>query len=93
MYVHLGGDVVVPARAVVAIIDAGLLEQSEVNRELVARAVRAKKLRGPGVGPDCKALVVVVDGVYTSGISAHTLARRMTHFRQSAMSWGAETQV
>jgi hypothetical protein len=33
--------------------------------------------------------VVAVDGVYTSGISAPTLARRMTHFRQAAISWEA----
>ncbi|HET6782101.1 MAG TPA: extracellular matrix/biofilm biosynthesis regulator RemA family protein [bacterium] len=93
MYVHLGGDVVVPAKDVVAILDARLLGQSEVNRELVERAVKAKKLHGPGIGPGCKALVVAVDAVYTSGISAPTLARRMVHFRQSALSWEAETQV
>lgn len=89
MFVHLGGDTVVAAKDVVAILDARLLEQSEVNRELVERAVKARKLHGPGVGPECKALVVAVDGVYTSGISAPTLARRMTHFRQSAISWEA----
>lgn len=81
MYVHLGGDVVVPTREVVAILDARLLEPSEINRELVERATRAKKLHGPGVGPHCKALVVALGGVYTSGISAGTLARRMTRFR------------
>ena len=94
MFVHLGGDTVVAAKDVVAILDARLLEQSEVNREIVERAVKARKLHGPGVGgpgvgPECKALVVAVDGVYTSGISAPTLARRMTHFRQAAISWEA----
>jgi len=85
MYVHLGGDLVVPIREVVAILDARLLEQSEINRALVERAALAKKLKGIGVGPDCRALVVAVDGVYTSGISAPTLARRMAHFRQAAI--------
>lgn len=93
MYVHLGGDLVVPVTEVVAIVDARLLEGSEINRELVERAVRARRLRGRGVGPECKALVVTVDAVYTSGISAPTLARRMTHLRQAAISWEAETQV
>lgn len=89
MFVHLGGDTVVAANDVVAILDARLLEESAVNRELVERAVKAGKLHGPGAGPECKALVVAVDGVYTSGISAPTLARRMTHFRQAAISWEA----
>lgn len=87
MFVHLGGDTVVAAKDVVAILDARLLEQSAVNRELVERAVKTGRLHGPEAGPECKALVVAVDGVYTSGISAPTLARRMTHFRQAAISW------
>ena len=93
MYVHLGGDLVVPVTEVVAILDARLLEGSEVNRELVERSAKGRRLRGPGVGPDCKALVVTRNAVYTSGISAPTLARRMTHLRQAAISWEAETQV
>ncbi len=93
MYLHLGGDLVVPVSEVVAILDARLLEGSEINRGLVERAARGKRLRGAGIGPDCKALVVTVNAVFTSGISAPTLARRMTHLRQAAISWEAETQV
>ncbi len=93
MYLHLGGDLVVPVNEVVAILDARLLEGSEINRGLVERAARGRRLRGPGIGPDCKALVVTLNAVFTSGISAPTLARRMTHLRQAAISWEAEKQV
>lgn len=93
MYVHLGGDVVVPVNEVVAIVDARLFEGSEINRELVDRAARAGRLRGAGPSPGWKALVVTIHAVYTSGVSASTLGRRMTHLRQAAISWEAETQV
>jgi len=92
LYVHLGGEIVVPVLDVVAILDVRLVGSSEINRELVDRAVAEKRLRGGGLTPDCKALVVTKQGtVYTSGISAPTLAKRMTHLQQSANAWEAET--
>ena len=92
MYVHLGGEMVVSVVDVVAILDARLVATSEVNRELVDRAVTEKRLRGTGLTPDCRALVVTRQGtVFTSGISAPTLVKRMTHLRQSAEAWDAET--
>lgn len=93
MYVHLGGETVVPVLEVVAILDTRALEGSEINRELVARATAEQRLRGEGLGPDCKALVITRDmAVYASGVSAATLARRMTHLQQSASAWEAETR-
>lgn len=91
MYVHLGGNLVVAIRDVVAILDARLVGLAEINQEFVDHARKDRRLHGGGLPPEWKALVVTVDGVYPSGISAATLARRMTHFRQSAASWGAET--
>lgn len=92
MYVHLGGEMVVSVLDIVAILDARLVGISEINRELVGRAIAEKRLRGTGLTPDCKALVVTKQGtVFTSGISAPTLAKRMTHLQQSAKAWDAET--
>jgi len=92
LYVHLGGEIVVPVLDVVAILDVRLIGSSEINRELVDRAVAEKRLRGGGLTPDCKALVVTKQGtLYTSGISAPTLAKRMTHLQQSVNAWEAET--
>lgn len=91
MYVHLGGEVVVPVRDVVAILDIRLLEGSDINREFLERATSGGRLHGAPPAPDCKALVVTRDlAVYPCTASAGTLARRMTHLRQSARAWDAE---
>lgn len=91
MYVHLGGDLIVAVTEVVAILDVRLLVASEINREFVDRAIGGKRLWGEGITPECKSLVVTTGGVVTSAISAHTLARRMTHLQQSAVAWETET--
>ncbi len=91
MYVHLGGNQVVAIRDVVAVVDSRALGQSEINQEFVDLARKGRRIHGGDQPAEWKALVVTVDGIYPSGISAATLARRMTHFRQSAASWEAET--
>ncbi|MGH2436310.1 MAG: extracellular matrix regulator RemB [bacterium] len=92
MYVHLGGEVVVPVLEIVVVLDIRLVRASEINRELVGRAVAEKRLHGGGLDSDCKAIVITTQGrVYTSGISAPTLTKRMTHLQQSAKAWEAET--
>jgi regulator of extracellular matrix RemA (YlzA/DUF370 family) len=90
VYVHLGGELIVRAPDVVAVLDARLLESSEINREFVARAQKAQRLKGNGLTPDCKALVVTQTAVITSGVSPPTLARRLTRLRQSAAAWERE---
>lgn len=91
MYVHLGGEVVLPVREVVAILDVRLIAGSEVNREFLERASSGGRLHGGPPSPGCKALVVTRDrAVYPSTTSAATLTRRMTHLRQSAKAWDAE---
>lgn len=93
MYVHLGGELVVAVGEVVAVLDVRALEASEITREFVDRAAAERRLLGEGLRPECKALVVTRAGtVYTSPISALTLARRMTQLRQGAKAWEAETQ-
>ncbi len=90
MYLHLGGELVVAIADVVAILDMRLLEHAEVNREFINRAVGDRRVRGEGLTPDCKALVVTTDAVFTSGISAPTLARRMAQVKQGVIALEAE---
>lgn len=90
MYVHLGGDVVVAVADVVAIVDVRLTDYAEVNREFLDRAIAAKRVYGEGSIAESKALVVTYQGVFTSGISVATLARRMQHVRQEMLTWGGE---
>ena len=77
---------------VVAVLDARLVAGSPINQEFLRRAEAAGRVRGQGVAAGCKSLVVTRDlAVYASGISPATLTRRMTHLRQSAKAWDAET--
>jgi regulator of extracellular matrix RemA (YlzA/DUF370 family) len=92
MYVHLGGEVVLAVPDVVAVLDARAVSGSPVNEEFIRRAQAAGRIRGGGLGPEAKALVVTRDGsVYVSSISPQTVLRRMARLRQSAKAWNAET--
>ncbi|HXF82083.1 MAG TPA: DUF370 domain-containing protein [bacterium] len=91
MYLHLGGEVVLPIREVVALLDARTARGSVVLREFLERAAAKGRLHGEPDSPECRTLVITAAGrVYTSAATAATLARRMTHLRQSAKAWNAE---
>jgi len=76
MFLHLGNNVMVRGKDVVAILNIDASRSSAVNREFLKRrpddpaageALRRKKV---------KAFVVTTDKVYLSSLSASTLARR-----------------
>ncbi len=83
MYVHLGGDVVVPIQEIVGIFDSRLLLDNEDNRRFIDAARRHGRIRSEVSPGDCKAVVVTLTGVYTSAISSLTLQKRVTH-----VQWG-----
>ncbi len=83
MYVHVGGDVVVPTADIVGIFDARLLEDNEDNRRFMEAARRAGRVRSEVPPGDRKAVVVTLTGVYTSAISSLTLQKRVMH-----VQWG-----
>ncbi len=83
MYVHLGGDVVVPIQEIVGIFDSRLLHDNEDNRRFMETARRQGRIRSEVPAEDCKAVVVTATGVYTSAISSLTLQKRVTH-----VQWG-----
>jgi hypothetical protein len=76
MYVHIGDEVVVPARELVAILDARLLQGSEANQAFFAREASAGRIRGHHWG-GARSVVLTTRGVYPSPISPRTLARRV----------------
>jgi extracellular matrix regulatory protein B len=83
VYVHLGGDVVVPIQEIVGIFDSRLLHDSEDNRKFMDTARRQGRIRSEVPGEDTKAVVVTTTAVYTSAISSLTLQKRVTH-----VQWG-----
>jgi len=80
VYLYLGADVVVVAGEVVAILDPGIVRNSDANRRLVERAL-ATGGRGEGVLGGCRALVVTGRGIFASPVSPQRLARRMESLR------------
>ncbi|MCS7173204.1 MAG: DUF370 domain-containing protein [Armatimonadetes bacterium] len=75
MYLHLGGDLVVPFREIVGILDLRCIQASEANQAFLRRTAEAGRLFGTDLSR-ARALVVTVRGVYASSVSPKTLARR-----------------
>jgi hypothetical protein len=85
VFAHLGGEVVVDAREVVAILNARHLHRSAEGRGLLNRATRGL---GPGVRP--RAVVVTMRGVYATATAPATVARRVAASASRRMSKTAE---
>jgi hypothetical protein len=73
MFVHLGGDVVVDARDVVAILDLARMQRAPDARALVTRAAAAD----PAAGASARTLVVTVRGLHLSPLASETVGRRI----------------
>lgn len=80
MYIHLGGDTVVPLRDVVAI--CSVEKGSRNNRAFLRHIEKKKKVLSPE-HDDIKSFVVTTSGIYYSSISSITLKKRaLTPFEQ-----------
>jgi hypothetical protein len=75
MLVYLGGDVVVDAREVVAILEMSRLEAAPDGRALVARAVAGPARRE--VSARARTLIVTTQGLHLSPLAAETVAKRV----------------
>ncbi len=83
MYVHLGGDIVVPINEIIGIFDSRLVEQSPDNQRFMEMARAHGRMRAEIPSGEMKAVVVTTGGVYTSAISSLTLTRRVMN-----VQWG-----
>lgn len=75
MFVHLGGNTVVDARDVVAILDARRLHRVPDARALIDRAARRSGDAAAWVS--ARTVVVTTTGAYPAPISPATVARRI----------------
>jgi hypothetical protein len=83
--VYLGGDVVVDAREVVAILEVRGLQRTAGARELLGRAA------GTGApGESHRAVVVTTRGLHAVPVTASTVARRVARVSRTAPSKTAE---
>ncbi len=83
MYVHLGGEVVVPIQEIIGIFDSRLIEGNEDNLRFLEIARAQGRMRVEIPREERKAVVVTTGGVYTSAISSLTLVRRVMN-----VQWG-----
>ncbi len=83
MYVHLGGDIVVPIQDIIGIFDTRILVGNDDNHRFLSNAVANKRMMSEIHDRDRKSLVVTTNGVYWSAISSLTLVRRVTN-----VQWG-----
>lgn len=75
MFLHIGSDVVVPLREVIAILDAELLERSQAVRDLVSLQQAERRVTDIAGGRP-RSIVLTDRGVFLSPISTVTLRRR-----------------
>jgi hypothetical protein len=75
MFVHLGADVVIPTKEIVAIIDISLVQTSEITAEFYQMQADEDFLRDISDGSK-KSLVITSRTIYISPISPLTLKSR-----------------
>jgi len=83
MYVHLGGEIVVPVQEIIGIFDAKLIAGNDDNLRFMEMARSQGKIRSDIPPADVKAVVVTTGGIFPSAISSLTLVRRVTN-----VQWG-----
>lgn len=79
LFVHIGGDVVIALRDLVAIIDVGSMEKSPLNAQSIRQWNETGILNRVAEGP-VNAWVVTTHRVYATPISAATLRKRAENF-------------
>jgi len=75
VFLHVGADVVVSLKRVVAIIDLRSGTTAEATRDFLALAHSEKRIRDIAEG-DAKSIVLTDDEVFLSPISSLTLMKR-----------------
>ena len=75
MFLHVGADVVVSLRRIIAILDLKSVNAAESSREFVHLAQREKRVVDVTSG-DVKSLVLTDNEAYLSPISSLTLKKR-----------------
>lgn len=74
MYLHIGNDMVVPYREIIAILDLGTAGRSAATREFLEK-LSSKARKDPEAG-EIKSCIVTEKEIYYSTISSGTLMKR-----------------
>lgn len=84
MFLHVGGDVTVSLKQVVAILDLRSTQNGESNRQLLESYRKRHRVDDISDG-DPRSLVLTTDRIYLSPISSLTLLRRADFLRNHVL--------
>lgn len=87
MFLHLGGDVIVPKTEVIAIIDLNSSTKSEITREFIQVANEEDFISEITDKDKAKSLIITSKMLYFSPISSVTLKKRSEFFKEMLDSW------
>ncbi|WP_258361110.1 extracellular matrix regulator RemB [Moorella sulfitireducens (nom. illeg.)] len=73
MYLHIGNEMVVPFKDIIAIVNLSTIVRSAVNNEILKRA--KQQGNDPDSG-DYKSCIITEKQIYLSNISSGTLMKR-----------------
>lgn len=85
MFLHVGADVVVSLKQMVAILDLRSIQGAEPTRELLSQAYGRKRVFDVA-GGDPKSLVLTDEGIYLSPISSLTLKKRAVYLSNTVLT-------
>lgn len=76
MFLHLGGDVIIPKEQVIAIIDMQSAKKAENNKEFIDQAENEELIFEITKKSKAKSFIVTSNHVFFSPISSLTLKKR-----------------
>ena len=76
MFLHIGGNKLVPFQDIVAILDLEASKKAEATREFLQYAASQKRVQVPEAG-EYKSCVITGDKLFYSVIASTTLAKRI----------------
>lgn len=86
MFLHIGGDLIVPKNEVVAIIDLDTSTKSETTREFIQVAQEEGFISNMVDKDKAKSLIITSKMIYFSPISSNTLKKR-SDFKVMINDW------
>ncbi len=85
MFLHLGNNITIPCKDIVALLDLSTASNSEKTREFLELARVEKRLEDSTDQQKAKTCVLTTDHVYFSSISTATLSKRVNFFKQKSL--------
>lgn len=76
MFLHLGGDVIIPKEEIIAIIDLQASMKLENNRDYLSNAENEEHINKITDKAKAKSLIITTSRLYFSPISSVTLKKR-----------------